>query len=99
MQTEINFFQAEKISVQKRTSDKRRFDYLIDEIDNSNPQYLTASDFEYYASELTDTDPSENVWSANDVRRRMLNNYPELDSYDLIDTFIDSESDDIIDFF
>jgi len=106
MQTEIHFNQAVSLSESKRIkeatdriADAARFEYLIEEIETSTPEGLTASDFSYYASELSDTDPSAKEWTANEVRELMLKNNPDLDRFDLIDSFIDSETDDIIDFF
>lgn len=105
MQTEIHFNQAVSLSETKRIkdatdriADAARFAYLIEEIEESNPTFLSGSDFSYYAGELTDTDPSGKVWTANQVREKMMESNPDIDRYDLIDTF-DFETDDIIDFF
>lgn len=98
-QTEISFNQAIEVSINKRITDAVRFDYILDEVDTSSPEILDARDFAYYANELTNHDPDGKVWTSNEVRERMLKNNPELDRYALIDSFIDSEYDDIIDFF
>lgn len=97
MQTEITFSQAINVSINKRKSDQIKFDYLIDEIENSNPECLGASDFYYYASELSEHDPSGKIWTANEIRHIMRENN-DLSPYDMIETF-DFETDDIIDFF
>lgn len=98
-QTEINFSQAVEVSINKRIADAVRFDYILDEIQTSTPECLDARDFAYYANELTNHDPAGKTWTSNEVRERMLKNNPELDRYDLIDSFIDSETDDLFDFF
>lgn len=97
-QIEISFDKAVEISVKTREANVNRFNYLLSEIDQSNPTFLTYSDFDYYANELSHSDPSGKEWTSNDVRCRMLENSEDISGFDLIDTF-GYENDDIIEFY
>ena len=81
-----------------------RYNNLISEIENSNPECLTASDFNFYAVELNECNISEEEWTPNMVRMKMLGCYNEtgrgdLNPFDLLETFVDDETDSIFDFF
>lgn len=94
----ITYEKAQKDLQKEIERSKVRFEYLIEEIKDSNPLYLRASDFNYYAAELTNHCPDNKTYTPNDVRRMMLKD-KDISLYDMIDTFIDDETDLIIDFY
>lgn len=75
-----------------------RFYYLMEELKQSNPTMLSASDFHYYAEELTRNSPDGKTYSANDCRRICLDN-SDYDAFDMLESFQDDDTDDIIDFY
>lgn len=98
IQTEISFEQAVRVSQTTRTQNKRRFEYLMQEIKDSDPTYLDAHDFNYYAGELTDNCQDGKTYTANEVRD-MMREGKDIDRYDMIGTFIGDDTDSIIDYF
>lgn len=75
-----------------------RFSYLMEELKQSSPTMLTANDFHYYSEELTYHSPDNKVYSANDCRRICLDN-SDCDIFDVLESFQDDDTDDIIDFY
>lgn len=75
-----------------------RFSYLMEELKQSNPTILTARDYHYYAEELTHNSPDGKTYSANECRRICLDN-SDYDIFDMLESFQDDDTDDIIDFY
>jgi hypothetical protein len=98
-QTEISFEQAKVISERQQVRNAIRFEEYMQEIKDSNPLALSASDFEYYAGQLNYYNPDKNKkYTSNDVRRMMMKD-KDIDAFDMIQSFMDAEDDSIIDFF
>lgn len=96
--TEIHWNQAQQISKEVKASNQTAFKRLMDEIQTSNPTVLDYSDFAYYASELNNCNVSEKPYDSNDIRRIMMSNQ-NCSSLEMLGTFINSDQDDIIDFY
>lgn len=97
-QTEISFEQAKVISERQQVRNTIRFEEYIQEIKDSNPLVLSASDFEYYAWKLEEYCPEGKTYTSNDVRRMMMKD-KDIDAFDMIQSFMDAEDDSIIDFY
>lgn len=94
----IEWIQAVKEHKEKKEKSAERFSYLMEELKQSSPTMLTASDFHYYSEELTYHSPDDKVYSANDCRRICLDN-SDRDIFDMLESFQDDDTDDIIDFY
>ena len=72
---------------------------LIDEIETSNFSVLDARDIHYYAGRLNELTNRKEPYTANEIRRMNMDSNDDVDQYDMIASFYEDETDDIIDFF
>lgn len=81
---------------QKRSVE--RFNSIMQELKDTCPEGLDARDFQYYAEELSSNSPDKKIYTANDCRIICMSSN-ELNHFDMMNTFMNDETDDIIDFF
>lgn len=97
----INFQQAFDSYESNRQKSVEKFKHYKDEIERSDFSMLDFRDVAYYAKTLTEHDPTGKEWTRNDVRR--LNQISELshtpDAYSYLNSFVDSDTDDVLDFY
>jgi hypothetical protein len=91
IQTQIQWEQAVKIDQKQTQISRERKAEIIEEIKTSSFELFDARDIQYFASELGIT--------PNEVREIHLKANPEVNAFDLISTFENSEGDEIFDFF
>ena len=89
--TTIEWHEAIQISKEQQDFDIVERKRLLDEIQTSNFSMLDARDINYYAYELG--------YTPNEIRYIHLAAHPELTSLDLLNTFEDDDTDQIIDFY
>jgi hypothetical protein len=100
----IYWEQAAQFSEKIKKENIAETERLIKEIETSNFSCLDARDINYYANELnrfsnrTKENGDPDPYTPNEVRRmNMIAN--DLNSYDLLNTFIEDELDSVIDFY
>jgi len=100
----ISWQQAEENYEQRKDLNLEEEKRLIKEIEESNFQMLDANDVNYYASALNEVSNRLNSngkpdpYTPNDVRRMNME-AKGLNSFDLLNTFMDDDEDFIIDFY
>ena len=97
-QTAIIWSQAKQLSAETIEANKIKFNHTLQEIKESDFSMLDYLDVAYYAQILTQCDPDQDTWEANDVRRLNMAN-TKANSFDIINTFENDDSDEIIDFY
>ena len=93
----IEWHDAQNRSEHYKKVKKERYDELLEEIENSDSSMLSYLDLVHYAGELNDCNVRKEQYDVSEIRRMLLNG--NNDKYDLFSSFVDSEDDDIIDFY
>jgi len=101
---EIHWEQAMKDFQHNQKEDIAECKRIIEEIETSNFSMLDARDVNYYANELNkysnrkDKNGQPNPYTPNEIRRMNMD-AQDLDGFDMFDTFMDDDTDSIIDFY
>jgi ferritin len=104
MTTHIHWEQAVTQFKHQKEEDLVEAKRIIEEIERSNFEVLDSNDVHWYASTLNelvervDENGKPNPYTANEIRRINMK-AKGLNSFDFMHTFIDDETDDIIDFY
>lgn len=100
----IHWEQAYRSFKHNNKEDKKLVQKLLNEIASSDFTFLDANDVQHYANELNsysnrkDKDGKDKPYTANEIR--LINmEAKELNEFDFINSFLNDETDDIIDFF
>lgn len=102
---EITWNQALNEFENHKERNETRYKNLLNEIETSSPTALTASDFNFYSAELNECNIREEDYTPNEVRRMMMYGYSKdekherVSSFDMLESFIDDETDSIFDFY
>ena len=102
--TYIHWEQAVKHFKHNQKEDVEKCRRIIEEIESSDFTCLNANDINYFANELNrysnrvDERGKRKLYTPNEVRRMNIE-ANELESFYLLNTFIDDITDDIIDFY
>ena len=95
----ITFSQAVQNYEENNNRNAIKFHETIEEIKTSDFSVLSFLDVQHYTNVLNETNPDKKAdkYTANDVRR--MNVREQNDHTSMMMTFIDSDNDDIFDFF
>ena len=102
--TYIYWEQAAQYFEQNRKEDIQECKRLIEEIESSDFTVLDANDVNYYANRLNELSDRKDEkgkpmpYTANEVRRINMN-ANDLHSFDMLNTFVDDITDDVIGFY
>ena len=100
MKNTIEWYNAQEQSWEIDKEKIARYNHILDEITGAAFYMLEARDVHFYASELNNNNDPKHTQeiTANDVRR--LNMQAKgINQYEMINSFMDDETDDVIMFF